>query len=200
MRLSRCLYTSNPFVTECLARSSEEERKAWHERAYGVKNGRLHLKVDVERIYMTQGAPALDGDFAKAVHRFISFQGSDAAERHSNEQDVLNLRLTTRSDTEPILQAYKHLALLMRKRLYQQASKLLIYLSIESTNCLFLPSHGLKSLVKQDLMLKGTLSQKFSAQQLQKMRHSKQFARKVKFLTTMHKYCQQFLDTFDALD
>ena len=32
------------------------------------------------------------------------------------------------------------------------------------------------------------------------MRHSKQFARKVKFLSTMHSYCKQFLGTFDALE
>jgi hypothetical protein len=77
---------------------------------------------------------------------------------------VLNLRLNTPDDLRPILQAYKHLALLMRKRLYQQASKMLIYLSVESTSCLFLPSHGLKSLVRQDLDLQGALSQKFSEQ------------------------------------
>ena len=73
MRTSKCIYTSNPFVSECMARQSEEERKAWHERAYGVKNESLFVKVDVDRISMTQGAPVLEDDLAKAVHKFIAY-------------------------------------------------------------------------------------------------------------------------------
>ena len=85
MRVSKCLYASNPFVTECIARQNDEQRTTWHRRAYGADNGRLHVKVDVDRIYLTQGAPKLEGEFAKAVHKFVAFQGSDAAERHRNE-------------------------------------------------------------------------------------------------------------------